>query len=222
MWLFVNGYTEEVDKYLNVGGLLQPRTWGLADKWIGECVVGAKKCWGVDNDCFRGLDIAMYISLLTRLKARYPSPATSGCMFVTVPDVVANADATRDLWDTWRDKVWGYEMPLAYVIQDGATTKHVPWRDFRVLWRDCAYYTGAIFVGGSTAYKLGEDAAAIVRVANRLGLWVHMGRVNSARRLNYAASIGCDSVDGSGYSMFRKLIPAASEIANVTQERLFL
>ncbi len=222
MWIFVNGYTAELDQYSNVGGLLQPRTWSLADKWIAGYVIGAKKAWGVDNDCFRGLDVAEYTALLVRLKARYPAPATSGCAFVTVPDVVGNADATRDLWDTWREKVRGYDMPLAYVIQDGATTKHVPWRDFRVLWRDCAYYTGAIFIGGSTTYKLGEDAAAIVHVANRLGLWVHMGRVNSHRRLRYAASIGCDSVDGSGYSQFRQHIPAASAIANTEQKRLLL
>ena len=28
-------------------------------------------------------------------------------------------------------------------------------------------------------------------------MWVHMGRVNSQRRLRYAHAIGCDSVDGT-------------------------
>ena len=27
--------------------------------------------------------------------------------------------------------------------------------------------------------------------------WVHMGRVNSLRRLRYASAIGCDSADGT-------------------------
>jgi len=29
-----------------------------------------------------------------------------------------------------------------------------------------------------------------------------MGRVNSFQRLQYAFELGCDSVDGSGFSMF--------------------
>ena len=29
------------------------------------------------------------------------------------------------------------------------------------------------------------------------GKWVHMGRVNSLKRLQYAAAIGCDSADGT-------------------------
>lgn len=32
--------------------------------------------------------------------------------------------------------------------------------------------------------------------------WTHMGRVNSLRRIRYAKSIGCDSVDGSALAMF--------------------
>jgi hypothetical protein len=34
----------------------------------------------------------------------------------------------------------------------------------------------------------------------RRGLWIHMGRVNTKRRLSYAYRIGCDSVDGSQWS----------------------
>jgi len=33
--------------------------------------------------------------------------------------------------------------------------------------------------------------------AQQRGLWIHMGRVNSLRRLAYAASIGCHSIDGT-------------------------
>jgi hypothetical protein len=31
-----------------------------------------------------------------------------------------------------------------------------------------------------------------------------MGRVNTARRIHYAAAIGCDSIDGSGWSKYPK------------------
>jgi hypothetical protein len=45
--------------------------------------------------------------------------------------------------------------------------------------------------------KLGPEVEAIVAEARARNVWVHMGRVNSLRRLAYAASIGCDSVDGT-------------------------
>jgi hypothetical protein len=50
---------------------------------------------------------------------------------------------------------------------------------------------------------LGPHAAALVAEAKRRGKYDHMGRVNSARRAAYAASIGCDSIDGTGASKFR-------------------
>src|SRR5690606_33191137 len=71
----------------------------------------------------------------------------------------------------------------AYVIQDGCQT--IP------------ASAGAVFVGGSTGWKLGPEARRLVAEGKRRRLWVHMGRVNSLRRLRYAADIGCDSVDGT-------------------------
>ena len=55
----------------------------------------------------------------------------------------------------------------------------------------------AVFLGGTTAWKLGPHARHVVREAKRRGMWVHMGRVNSQRRFRYAHAIGCDSVDGT-------------------------
>jgi hypothetical protein len=60
----------------------------------------------------------------------------------------------------------------------------------------------ALFLGGSTDWKLGQHARALATEAKARGRWLHMGRVNSNRRLALALSWGCDSVDGSGYSMF--------------------
>ena len=62
----------------------------------------------------------------------------------------------------------------------------MPWDDF-----------DALFIGGTTDWKLGDGAAQLVREAKRRGKWVHMGRVNSLRRMIYAESIGCDSADGT-------------------------
>ncbi len=61
-----------------------------------------------------------------------------------------------------------------------------PWDDF-----------DALFVGGSTEWKLSGSARELVREARARGKSTHMGRVNSLRRLRYAESIGCDSADGT-------------------------
>jgi hypothetical protein len=75
---------------------------------------------------------------------------------------------------------------VAFVAQDGLESLTVPWDDFDVL-----------FIGGTTEWKLGPQARALVADAKARGKWVHMGRVNSERRYRYAHAIGCDSVDGT-------------------------
>jgi hypothetical protein len=111
---------------------------------------------------------------------------TDRCRFAVAPDVVADAAATiarsRPLLPVIRAA--GY--PPAYVAQDGQENLPIPWPDF-----------DALFIGGSTGWKLGAAARDIAADARRRGKWLHMGRVNSGRRMRYARYIGCDSVDGT-------------------------
>lgn len=106
--------------------------------------------------------------------------------FAVAPDVVADAEATLARSLPWLPRIRALGIPAAYVAQDGATVNSLPWAEFDVM-----------FIGGTTAWKLGAEARAIVADAKRRGMWVHMGRVNSERRLRYAAAIGCDSADGT-------------------------
>ena len=62
----------------------------------------------------------------------------------------------------------------------------MPWDDFDVL-----------FLGGDDAWKLGPAATALTAEARSRGKGVHMGRVNSLRRLWFASAIGCTSADGT-------------------------
>lgn len=79
----------------------------------------------------------------------------------------------------------------------------------------------ALFIGGSTEFKLSEFAATLAQMAKRRRKWVHMGRVNTRRRVRYAASIGCDSIDGTNFSMYRRTnLPWALEMAAQPQERM--
>lgn len=140
--------------------------------------------WAADNDCFspkRVFDLDRYLSWLEAM-----SPAAGTCLFATAPDVVADAEAT---WERSREvlpRIRGLGYRAALVAQDGMEETRVKWSAF-----DC------LFIGGTTAWKLSEAAFGLIREAKARGKTVHMGRVNSRRRLLLAASVGCDSADGT-------------------------
>jgi hypothetical protein len=108
------------------------------------------------------------------------------CLFATAPDVVGDAAATLVLSAPMFARIRAAGYPVALVAQDGLENLDVPWDDF-----------DALFIGGTTAWKLSEAVVGLVAEAKQLGKWVHMGRVNSYRRLRYADAIGCDSADGT-------------------------
>jgi hypothetical protein len=83
-----------------------------------------------------------------------------------------------------RIRAIGY--PVALVAQDGLEHQPVPWDDI-----------DALFLGGTTTWKLSAAAADLTDEAHARGLHVHMGRINSRRRLRHAAAIGCHSADGT-------------------------
>ena len=76
--------------------------------------------------------------------------------------------------------------PVALAAQNGSECITLPFDDFDVL-----------FLGGDTIWKLGPHARRLTAEARARGKHVHMGRVNSLKRLRYADAIGCDSADGT-------------------------
>lgn len=140
---------------------------------------GARFC--ADNGCFGagfpGED--EWLAWLASLPA-------DRCDFAVAPDVVADAAATLTRSAPWLSRIRELGIPAAFVAQDGLEELPIPWDDFDVL-----------FIGGSTEWKLGHHAALIAAQAHQHGKPVHMGRVNSERRLRYASAIGCESADGT-------------------------
>lgn len=137
--------------------------------------------WAGDNGCFpRGdFDWEKYQRWLSRMPLER-------CLFLVVPDMPFDAEGTRDRFFEWAELVARYEKPLAFVTQDGMGAEDVPWSQ-----------VDAVFVGGSTEWKIGPESAAIVAEAVKRGKWTHMGRVNSLKRLRQAYLMGCDSADGT-------------------------
>lgn len=187
------------------------RRW--TQPWVGQLVVPASSVgpsvltgrpWALDNSAYSGFDEASFVRMLGRFVSQ------PGCLFCAVPDVVADADATAVLFEQWWRIVRGSGYPVALVAQNGLTPTRVPWA-----------HLDAIFIGGTTEWKLGPEARALVAEANQRGKWTHMGRVNSIRRLRYAEAIGCRSVDGTGFSRFTDvMLGRASQWAAQPQLRL--
>jgi hypothetical protein len=146
--------------------------------------------WAADNGCFTGFDEQKFLMMLER-SVEYGAE----CMFVAIPDVVADWLATLEMFHEWQGRIASYGYPRAIVLQDGATVDSIPWED-----------TEAVFIGGSTEWKLDLPAARLAAAARERGKHVHMGRVNSYRRLAYAHSIGCHTTDGT----FLKFAPDAN------------
>jgi hypothetical protein len=153
----------------------------------GHRLVSGQK-WAADNGRYASphkYTDAKYLAWLRRHDAE-------SCLFATAPDVVGDAVTTLLLSAPMYAPIRALGYPVALVAQDGLEHLDVPWHDI-----------DALFIGGTTDWKLGPGAADLAREARRRGKWVHMGRVNSLRRMRYAESIGCDSADGT-YLKYRR------------------
>jgi len=188
MLLFVSGATRISRRHRYVGELIVPGAWNQPDSLRLE-----PGKWAMDNGAYGGFDANAFLRMLERFFGRL------GCRFVTAPDVVGDAHQTLLQWPFWSKLIRGVGFVPALVGQDGMTVGDVPWVE-----------VGALFIGGTTEWKLGPQAEALIAYAKARGLWVHMGRVNSQKRTWEAARKGCDSFDGSSYSRFPKIwIPEA-------------
>lgn len=163
----------------HLGVLSSPRRWYRdVDGWP----------WAADNDAFNGFDPGRFVTMLDGIR-ELPRP-----LFVACPDYVGNAAATAVLFWQWRDSIAERGLPVALVAQDGLTV-----RSLRRCWDDL----DALFVGGTDRFKLGPDAAELVREAVDRGKHVHWGRVSSLMRFRYIKSIGGHSCDGSIHNRWR-------------------
>lgn len=141
--------------------------------------------WAMDNGCFGtrypypGDDI--YLKRMEQL-----APVSGSCRFITAPDVVCDPVGTLEKSLPMLPRIRKAGFPVAFVAQDGVEDMDTPWEEFDTL-----------FLGGSTRWKLGPGAARIAAEALKRDIPVHMGRVNTRRRLRHAKRLGCSSADGT-------------------------
>lgn len=136
---------------------------------------------GVFGDAYPGDED--FLAWLTTMR-----PFADRCLFAVAPDVVG------DFFATWRrscdmlQRIRDLGFPAAIVAQD--SMEFCDWWD----WDDF----DALFIGGSTSWKLSPAAANLARCARSIGHHIHMGRVNSEIRYQYAHHITeAHSADGT-------------------------
>jgi hypothetical protein len=163
-------------RHPNLGRLIVPRDCARVDETAAAGIP-----WAADNGAFRDFQPAAFRRMVER------AAGVPGCLFVAVPDVVADAAATGRRFRQWAPLVERADLPLALVAQDGLTPARVPWDSI-----------AALFIGGSTVWKMGPEAHRLILAAKGRGVWVHLGRVNRGnRRITWAKAVGCDSIDGT-------------------------
>jgi hypothetical protein len=141
--------------------------------------------WALDNGCFAHFDRPRWERMLDEADEDRP-------IFVTMPDVVGDAQRTAELFEAFWQRT--QELPRALVLQDGIGRVRIPWADIV-----------GVFIGGSDAFKYSPEAIAAAKTAVMLGKWVHVGRVNAAPRLqNWLGR--AHSIDGSGISRFDHML----------------
>lgn len=169
----------------DVGQLLTPLTrYRLRDP---------SKPWAIDNGAFANLDILAFEALLQREEHH-----RERCLFVTVPDIVASARRTLEVFEFWAPRLAGWKLALA--CQDGQEHLPIPWGDI-----------AAVFIGGTNNFKCGDHAAHIIKAAKALGKWVHIGRVNHPMRFDHFEKLGADSIDGTGIARYSHMREAISK-----------
>lgn len=164
-----------------VGLLNSPRTrlWSFIEReeclWAGDN--GAYGKHGFESDRFRHM-----LEMSDSSKNR--------CLFIVAPDVVGDAHATIAQFKQWGAELRDDGWPVAFVSQDRLNASVVPWNSF-----EC------FFVGGTDAWKLSQPSVALMHEAKERGKWLHIGRVNTRKRVLFCHHIGADSFDGTTFAI---------------------
>ncbi len=137
----------------------------------------------------RPFDDRAFTSALRKLGA--------GADWTVLPDVVMGGAASLEMSIGWMRRVLDETPRALLAVQNGMKASDVrPFIGERV----------GIFVGGDTKWKedtIGEWSA----LGREAGCWVHVGRVNTVRRIAICTAEAVTSFDGSSASRWAKTVP---------------
>lgn len=112
--------------------------------------------------------------------------------WIVLPDIVLGGKASLELSLSWLEKLKGLPTRVLIAVQNGMEVDDVrPYLNPMV----------GLFVGGDTAWK--EQATPLWgSLARRRNCYLHVGRVNTQRRISICAAAGADSFDGTSVSRY--------------------
>lgn len=117
--------------------------------------------------------------------------------WIVIPDIVAGGLRSLEYSLSWLDDLKRLPTQLLLAVQDGMTPDDV---------REYLSPAVGIFVGGSTEWKE-RTANQWGHLARRRNCYLHVGRVNSQRRIAICAGAGANSFDGTSATRFLKSLP---------------
>ena len=179
------------------GMLLQPKSW-RKPHGVYACDNGVYAAWIKG----RGWDQQMhndYLRMLAKI-SRDNLP-----LWVLLPDAVANWHRTVELARIYLPIIRQAGLAVAIALQDGCSFEQA--LEFTP---ECA------FVAGSDRWKE-DNVAPACSFFRPKGISVHVGRVNTRRRLIICQIAGADSVDGTSLNRWRNANLAL--IANTLRQR---
>lgn len=145
------------------------------------------------------LDEDLFVRALDRVGA--------GADWILLPDVVGEGKASLELSSLWLSRVRAREgladVPLYLAVQDGM---HEGDLLQGVRERLAAGGISGIFVGGKTDWKV-RTLIFWGGVARAAGVDLHVGRVNTTKRISLCAAAGATSFDGTSATMYSVNLP---------------
>lgn len=112
--------------------------------------------------------------------------------WIVLPDIVAGGLASLELSLRWSNRCLSVCPLVLIAVQDGMTAA------------DISPFVGpsvGVFLGGSTEWKI-STMAAWGTFCRPLGIYYHVARVNSVKRMAMAVAAGADSIDGTSCTRF--------------------
>jgi hypothetical protein len=156
-----------------------------------EDVVGDNGAWA-DFQAGRGFDEDAFERFLDWFGAQPVAP-----QWIVLPDIVAGGLKSLELSLRYQNRCLAIAPLVLIAVQDGMRPADLE----PLVGRNVG-----VFLGGSTGWKLDTMADWGSFCAER-GIYYHVARVNTERRIWMAVAAGADSVDGSSGSRFASTIP---------------
>jgi hypothetical protein len=178
----------------NLRGIPDDRVVGLDNGVVTACNTEAKRR-GLSGfadlpaddlvEVCRGWDPTLYAKIVERFGARAD--------FIVLPDLIAGGTESLARSSEWIPWALARCDRALVPVQDGMAADNVrPILSDRI----------GIFVGGLTEFKESTVGPVWGPLAREVGCWLHVGRVNTARRIFICKDAGAHSFDGTSASIF--------------------